>query len=397
MTAIYILSSIILLLAVLCVVLIRVGASLRNENRELNARLISDVAELSALRERLTAITTEQERLKREAELQFGNLATKILDEKTQKSDVRLGEILRPLKQDIERLNRELTERAIKEGEQHASLKEQIAMLANLNRQISTDANNLVKALKGNSKMQGDWGEMILEQILESSGLIRGEQFEVQVTKDENGNTLTNDSGNRLRPDVVVKFPDSKKLVIDSKVSITNYVEYVNSDDRDVQDRALAAHLASVKKHVDELSSKRYQSFVKDAGDFVLMFVPNEGAYLTAMQADHNLWDYAYNKHVVIISPTHLISVLKLVSQLWRHDSQTKNAIAIAEASGKLYDKFVGFMADMSAIEKALSNAGDAYSKAMNKLSTGNGNLVRSVEKLKEMGAKATKQLPEPK
>lgn len=397
MTAIYILSSIILLLAVLCVVLMRVGASLRNENRELNARLISDVAELSALRERLTAITTEQERLKREAELQFGNLATKILDEKTQKSDVRLGEILRPLKQDIERLNRELTERAIKEGEQHASLKEQIAMLANLNRQISTDANNLVKALKGNSKMQGDWGEMILEQILESSGLIRGEQFEVQVTKDENGNTLTNDSGNRLRPDVVVKFPDSKKLVIDSKVSITNYVEYVNSDDRDVQDRALAAHLASVKKHVDELSSKRYQSFVKDAGDFVLMFVPNEGAYLTAMQADHNLWDYAYNKHVVIISPTHLISVLKLVSQLWRHDSQTKNAIAIAEASGKLYDKFVGFMADMSAIEKALSNAGDAYSKAMNKLSTGNGNLVRSVEKLKEMGAKATKQLPEPK
>ena len=397
MTAIYILSSIILLLAVLCVVLMRVGASLRNENRELNARLISDVAELSALRERLTAITTEQERLKREAELQFGNLATKILDEKTQKSDVRLGEILRPLKQDIERLNRELTERAIKEGEQHASLKEQIAMLDNLNRQISTDANNLVKALKGNSKMQGDWGEMILEQILESSGLIRGEQFEVQVTKDENGNTLTNDSGNRLRPDVVVKFPDSKKLVIDSKVSITNYVEYVNSDDRDVQDRALAAHLASVKKHVDELSSKRYQSFVKDAGDFVLMFVPNEGAYLTAMQADHNLWDYAYNKHVVIISPTHLISVLKLVSQLWRHDSQTKNAIAIAEASGKLYDKFVGFMADMAAIEKALSNAGDAYSKAMNKLSTGNGNLVRSVEKLKEMGAKATKQLPEPK
>ena len=397
MTAIYILSAIILLLAVLCYVMMREAGSLRAENKELNAKIIEDTAELAALRERITAITAEQERLKRDAELQFSALANKILDDKTKKSDLRLGELLAPLKQDIEKLNRDINERAIKDGENHASLKEQILMLANLNKQISTDANNLVQALKGNSKMQGDWGEMILEQILESSGLIKGEQFEVQVTKDENGKTLTNDSGNRLRPDVVVKFPDNKRLVIDSKVSLTNYVDYVNSDDKDAQECALAAHLQSVKKHVDELAAKSYQNFVKDAGDFVMMFVPNEGAYISAMQGDHNLWDYAYNKHVVIISPTHLISVLKLVSQLWRHDSQTRNAIAIAEASGKLYDKFVGFMADMSNIEKAINNAGDAYSKAMNKLSTGNGNLVRSVEKLTEMGAKATKQLPEPK
>lgn len=433
MTAIYIFSATTLLLLAMCLIFIKIINSQRSEIKGLNEKLISasvensklsenisiatadrdkaqresDIqikaltdklmeitSEYSRLSERLNILNNEKERIQRENEAQFKELASKILDDKTQKSDIRLNEILKPLKVEIERLNREINERAEKDTKNHASLQEQIKMLASLNQQISSDANNLAQALKGNSKMQGDWGEMVLEQILSASGLIKGEQFEVQVTKDENGNVISNDEGGRLRPDVIVHFPDNKDVIIDSKVSITNYIDYVNSDDKDFQEHALANHISSVKKHVDELAKKKYQDFIKNAGDFVMMFIPNEGAYLTAMQADNKLWEYAYDKRVVIISPTHLISVLKLVSQLWSHDKQTKNALEIAASAGRLYDKFAGFVADMENINKAINNASDAYGKAMNKLSEGRGNILNSIESLKKLGAKATKQLP---
>lgn len=430
---IYILSAIILLLTVAVIVLQRSLGSQRGEIRELNDKLISSTAEHTRLQESLTAtaaecerlrndaeqrskdlngqivqltadnsrlnerlniLTSEKERMQRESEAQFKELASRILDDKTQKSDIRLNEILKPLRDEIERLNRDINERAEKDTRNHASLQEQIKMLAELNQRVSSDANNLAKALKGNSKVQGDWGEMILEQILSASGLEKGSQFDVQMTKDENGNTIANEEGNRLRPDVVVHFPDNKDLIIDSKVSITNYVDYVNADDKDQQEKSLAAHVASVRKHVDELAKKSYQDHIPNASDFVMMFIPNEGAYLTAMQNDQKLWEDAYKKRVVIISPTHLISVLKLVSQLWSHDKQTKNAIEIATAAGRLYDKFVGFVGDMENINKAINNASEAYGKAMNKMCEGRGNILNSIESLKKLGAKATKQLP---
>lgn len=363
----------------------------------LNERIIALTTENSKYNERLTVLATEKERLQREAQLQFGELATKIFDDKARKSDDRLNEILNPLKENIERLKKEITDRSIKDSENHASLREQIGLLRDLNTQIGKDATYLANALKGNNSVQGNWGEQMLEHILSTSGLVKGEQFEVQVTKDDAGNTLTNDDGTRLRPDVIVHLPDDKDIIIDSKVSFRAYIDYVNATDEKTQQEKLREHAASVKKHVDELATKSYQDYVRKAGDFVMMFIPNEGAYLAAMHADAHLWEYAYAKRVVIISPTHLISVLKLVSQLWGHDKQTKNALKIAEEAGKLYDRFVDFTEYMRNIDKGITTARQAYDKAMAKLQDGRGNIMRQVETLQELGAKAKKrlQLPE--
>lgn len=363
----------------------------------LNERIITLSTENSKYNERLTVAASEKERLQREAQLQFNELATKIFDDKARKSDDRLNEILNPLKENIERLKKEINDHSIKDSENHASLREQIGLLRDLNTQIGKDATYLANALKGNNSIQGNWGEQMLEHILSTSGLVKGEQFEVQVTKDDAGNTLTNEAGNRLRPDVIVHLPDEKDIIIDSKVSFRAYVDYVNATDEKTQQEKLREHAISVKKHVDELATKSYQDYVRKAGDFVMMFIPNEGAYLAAMHADSHLWEYAYDKRVVIISPTHLISVLKLVSQLWGHDKQTKNALKIAEEAGKLYDRFVDFTEYMRNIDKGITNARQAYDKAMSKLQDGRGNILRQVETLQELGAKAKKklQLPE--
>lgn len=362
----------------------------------LNERIIVLTTENSKYNERLTVIANEKERLQREAQLQFNELATKILDEKTRKSDDRLNEILSPLKENIERLKKEISERSIKDSENHASLREQIGLLRDLNTQIGKDATYLANALKGNNSVQGNWGEQMLEHILSTSGLIEGEQFEVQVTKDKDGNLFTNEDGGRLRPDVIVHLPGDKDIIIDSKVSFRAYIDYVNAVDEKVQQEKLKEHAASVKKHVDELATKSYQDYVRKSGDFVMMFIPNEGAYLAAMHADSHLWEYAYDKRVVIISPTHLISVLKLVSQLWGHDKQTKNALRIAEEAGKLYDRFVDFTEYMRNIDKGITNARQAYDKAMAKLQDGRGNIIKQVETLQELGAKAKKKLQLP-
>ena len=363
----------------------------------LNERIIALTNENSKFSERISVMNNEKERLQNEARLQFSELATKIFDDKTRKSDDRLNEILNPLKEKIELLKKEINDRSIKDSENHASLKEQIGLLRDLNTQIGKDATYLANALKGNNSVQGNWGEQMLENILSASGLIKGEQFEVQVTKDEAGNTLTNEAGNRLRPDVIVHLPDDKDIIIYSKVSFRAYIDYVNATDEKIQQEKLREHAASVKKHVDELATKSYQDYVRKAGDFVMMFIPNEGAYLAAMHADAHLWEYAYAKRVVIISPTHLISVLKLVSQLWGHDKQTKNALKIAEEAGKLYDRFVDFVDYMHNIDKGITTARQAYDKAIAKLQDGRGNILRQVETLQELGAKAKKklQLPE--
>ena len=363
----------------------------------LNERIIALTNENSKFSERISVMNNEKERLQNEARLQFSELATKIFDDKTRKSDDRLNEILNPLKEKIELLKKEINDRSIKDSENDASLKEQIGLLRDLNTQIGKDATYLANALKGNNSVQGNWGEQMLENILSASGLIKGEQFEVQVTKDEAGNTLTNEAGNRLRPDVIVHLPDDKDIIIDSKVSFRAYIDYVNATDEKIQQEKLREHAASVKKHVDELATKSYQDYVRKAGDFGMMFIPNEGAYLAAMHADAHLWEYAYAKRVVIISPTHLISVLKLVSQLWGHDKQTKNALKIAEEAGKLYDRFVDFVDYMHNIDKGITTARQAYDKAIAKLQDGRGNILRQVETLQELGAKAKKklQLPE--
>lgn len=278
-------------------------------------------------------------------------------------------------------------------------LRQQLNSLMDTNQNISKEARELSQALQGNSKVQGDWGEMILEQILEKSGLVEGENYFVQLTRHADGSVITDDAAHRLRPDVVVMLPDNKYIVIDSKVSLKAYVDYVNSDNDDDRNRNGLAHVQSVRNHLKELETKRYQDYVPGAAgnsiDYVLMFIPNEHAYMAAMSLDRNLWMEAYEKRVVIISPAHVISTLRLIAQLWTRDKQTKNALKIAEEGGKLYDKFVGFLQDLQNVDSSLNRARESYDAALQKLKNGRGNLISKVENLKTLGAKTTKTIPD--
>lgn len=348
--------------------------------------------EYSKISERIKFIEEEKERLTNESELRFKNLATEILANNTQtfkeQNETRLSEILAPFKENIEQFKRTITESYSNEARERFSLQEKIKELIELNQFIGKEAKDLTIALKGNSKVQGDWGEMVLESILEKSGLEKGREFTVQTTTHTDG-------GNRLRADVIINYPDGRKVVIDSKVSLTAYVNFINAEDSEEQERYKKQHLTSIKSHIAELRDKKYQDYLGDkCADFVMMFIPNEAAYLAAMQFDGNIWQEAYDSRVLLISPTHLISVLRLVEQLWIQDRQTRHAIDIAIESGKMYDKLVGFVEDMKKIEKTLGQTQEAYSKAMNKLTDGTGNLIGRAEKLRAMGAKATKMIP---
>lgn len=368
-----------------------------NELREKNESMTLLSAENARLQEQIRLINEEKERLRQESENNFKILANEIFEDKTKRfkelNETRLTEILSPLKEQITKFENTLQDNAKNDIKDREALKEHIKILVELNQTIGKEAKDLTKALKGNSKTQGDWGEMILRDILENCGLQEGIHFTVQQTTDEQGNRLTSSDDRAVRPDVVVKFPQDKSIVIDSKVSLSSYVEYCAAEDEESRKIFINKHLTSVKKHIDELKGQKYQKAIKNSADFVMMFIPNEGAYIAAMQHDNSLWKYAYDNHVMIISPTHLVSVLKLVDQLWQHDKQTKNALRIAEETGKLYDKFVGFTEDMKAIDKTLNSTRTAYDNAMKKLSSGTGNLIKRVSDIKELGAKTSKTL----
>lgn len=342
----------------------------------------------------------ETERIRRanEEDTRFKALAAEILGN-TQRSfreqqEIRMAELLTPLKENIDQFKKTIDEKYTREAQERFSLKEKIEELKALNTTIGQEAKELTAALKGNTKTQGDWGEVILESILEKSGLQKGREFFIQETRGTDGKTIIDESGRGLRPDVVVKYPDGRCVVIDSKVSLTDFVMYVNANTKEERQSAGKAHIASVRRHIAELSTKNYQDYIGDGKtDFVMMFIPHESAYIAAMQLAPELWQEAYDKRVLIISPTHLISVLKLISQLWSHDNQTRNALEIALESGRMYDKFVAFTEDLQKIEKGLSTARDAYDKALNKLKDGNGNLINRAQKLKKMGAKTSKLL----
>ena len=346
----------------------------------------------SRLSERIKFIEEEKERIILESEIRFKNLANDILQQNTasfkEQNETRLTEILAPFKDNLEQFKKVVTESYSSEARERFSLQAKIKELIDLNQTISKDAQNLALALKGNSKVQGNWGEMILESILEKSGLERGREFFVQES-------TYNDEGKRLIADVVINYPDGRKIIIDSKVSLNAYTEIINCDDNNLLEVYKKKHIASIRNHISELNLKKYQDYLGDEkAEFVMMFIPNEAAYICAMQIDPNLWQEAYDKRVLIISPTHLISALRLIEQLWQHDRQTRNAIEIATESGKMYDKLVGFIEDLKLIEKSLTSAQNAYEKALNKLHLGKGNIISKAEKLKEMGAKTTKSLP---
>lgn len=372
--------------------------SMQQRIDDAQATLIDTREENARLKSSLQHFHDEQEYREKQMETQFKNLANEILKQNSMEfkaaNEERLSQILDPLKVNLEEFRKTVTETYSTEARERFSLQERIKELVDLNQNISREARELSEALRGDSKVQGDWGEFVLESILEKSGLIKDEEYFIQVTTDESGNALRNEEGKNLRPDVVVKYPDGRYVIIDSKVSLTAFVDYVNACDEETKKNCAARHVRSVRGHIDELARKSYQNYVGEAKlDFVMMFIPNEPAYIAAMRLEPTLWQEAYDKNVLIVSPTHLVSGLRLISQLWSRDRYTKNAIKIAEEAGKMYDKFADFTSDMEKIEKALTQTQKAYGDAMNKLTAGKGNLVSRAQKMHALGIKASKQL----
>lgn len=388
--------------AVVCIVLVALVVIKDKAVRALRNELEEARIENARLKEKIGNVEAFNNSVREETKAQFKSLAADIFSSQSEKfkeaNETRLSEILNPLKEDIKDFKRRVDDTYMNSSKERTLLGEQMKRLMELNMSIGKEARDLTEALSGNTKVQGDWGEMVLETILVKSGLVEGENYFVQRTKNDDGTQIKNDDNGRLRPDVVVALPDKKCIVIDSKVSLTAYVNYINADNEDDRQRFGKAHLLSVRSHLKELETKRYQDFVgvgnDDRIDYVLMFIPNEHAYMAAMTLDNNLWMEAYEKRVVIISPAHVISTLRLIAQLWTRDKQTKNALKIAEEGGKLYDKFVGFVNDMQTIEQSLGKASEAYASAMSKLHTGRGCIVSKVENLKKLGAKTSKTLP---
>jgi len=359
---------------------------------QLSKQIAGKEADLRAMTEKFTGQKAEIEQLQEKFRIEFKNLANDILEEKTRKfteqNKTRLDEILKPLSEKIRDFEKKVEETYDKESKERFSLGREIKNLADLNQQISREANNLTNALKGQSKTQGNWGEIILESILEKSGLMKDREYVVQQS-------YIVEHGRRLQPDVVVNYPGDRHVVIDSKVSLTAYERFASADRKEEQDSALRDHLISIKNHVNELSSKNYQDLYQlKSLDFVMMFLPIEPAYLVAMQADPGLWNYAYERRVLLISPTNLIAALRMISNLWRVENQNKNALEIARQSGELLDKLAGFVNDLTDIGSKLDSTRKSYDSALNKLSTGKGNLIRRAEKIRELGAKSGKELP---
>lgn len=365
-------------------------------------KYISEIAQLKAqLQSKEELLIRQQEELlnmRNQLNKDFQVLANQILEEKTQRftttNKENIEAILKPLNEKLVEFKSKVEETYDKESKQRFSLEERIRELVALNNQISTDANNLTKALKGNNKIQGNWGEMILESILEKSGLKKGEEYYVQETiKDEFGRTIQSNEGNRMQPDIIVSYPGGRKIVIDSKVSLTAYVRYIEAETDEEKAVAEKEHILSVKQHIDELSKKSYQDYIESL-DFVMMFIPTEPAYILAMQLDSNLWDYAYKKRILLISPTNLIASLKVVADLWKREYQSRNAQEIAKRGAMLYDKFVAFVDTLQDVGKNIDRSQKSYDRAFSQLKDGNGNLIRQAEMLKELGIKSKKELP---
>jgi DNA recombination protein RmuC len=347
----------------------------------------------------------EIERLKRESlqmtdqlKAEFKNLANEILEDKSRRFTIQnqenISAILTPLGENLKEFKKVVAESYNLEAKERFSLGEKVKELSELNKIMSEETRNLTKALKGEAKTQGDWGEMILESILEKSGLRKNEEYFLQEElKNEEGKPLISDSeGKKMRPDAIINYPDKRTVIIDSKVSLNAFIRSNETDDPDQQKKELENHVAAIKKHILDLSSKAYDDYDKSL-DFVLMFIPSEPAYIAALQRDSNLWNFAYEKRILLMNPTNLITSLKLIVDLWKREYQNKNALAIADRGAKLYDKFAGFVDQLETIGDTLDKAKTAYSKAHSVLKSGPGNLIRQAEELKSLGIKSKKSI----
>lgn len=372
-------------------------AAVRDQLTAERQRLSAQIAELNTLLEAERSQSVEKLQLLQNAESQltdrFKTLAGEILEDKTKRfteqNQTNLNQLLEPLKVKITEFQGKVEEVYVQEGKDRSALAEQVKQLMSLNNQLSKDAHNLTSALKGQAKAQGNWGELILERVLEASGLRKGYEYDVQESH-------TRADGTRAQPDVVVHLPEERHLIVDAKVSLTAYEEHANAESEHQREAALKRHLDSVRAHIKELSEKNYQQlYGLKSLDFVLMFIPVEPAFMLAISHDSELWQDAWKKNVLLVSPSTLLFVVRTVAHLWRQEQQNRNAQDIASRGAELYDKLVGFVGDLENLGDKLDQAKRSYDGALNKFANGRGNVIRQAEMLKELGVKPTKQLPQ--
>lgn len=367
--------------------------TIRTEKEAINIQLSKKENDFENLWERNKEQKDEVEKLQEKFTKEFENLANKILEEKstkfTEQNKENMKNILSPLQEKIQLFEKKVDDTHKESIDYHAALRQQIIGLSEMNAQMSKETLNLTKALKGDSKMQGNWGELVLERVLEKSGLEKDREYYVQQSH-------TSVDGNRVFPDVVINLPDGKKMIVDSKVSLTAYEKYINEEDDSLKIGYLKEHVSSIKRHVEQLGEKNYHDLYEiESPDFVLLFIPIEPAFAMALNEDTTLYNKAFEKNIVIVTPSTLLATLRTIDSMWANQKQQENAMEIARQAGALYDKFQGFVEDLIKIGKKIDESKTEYGAAMNKLVEGKGNLITSVEKLKKMGAKAKKALPD--
>jgi DNA recombination protein RmuC len=363
----------------------------KEKSSRLEIRLAETLVEMTNLEDKLKLEKSEIEKLQKKFTTEFQNIANNILKQNSREftnlNQKNIHEILNPLKEKINLFEKKVEDTYTKGLKDQTDLRAELKKLYELNSKISDEANNLTRALKSDTKIQGNWGELVLEKVLERSGLHKGQEYETQEV-------VRNEAGEMLRPDVVIKLPDNKHIIVDSKVSLKAYEAYINSGEDPAKEGFLKQHVESIRKHVKGLGEKNYQhSTTYDSPDFVLLFMPIESAFSAAIQSDIGLFNYAWDKKIVIVSPSTLLATLRTIASIWKHEKQTRNAIEIAKQGGALYDKFQGLIDDFEKLGKQLNTAQNTFESTKNKLK-GKGNLVKQVEKLKELGAKTSKSFP---
>ncbi|MEO6721699.1 MAG: DNA recombination protein RmuC [Ferruginibacter sp.] len=371
---------------------------LRQHHQDLQNSFANQQAKLDNAAEKLATQKEELASLSEQFRFEFRNLAQGILDEKTEKftqvNEEKIKAILDPLKIELVDFRKKVDDTYDKESKERFTLGKEVQRLIEMSQLVSQEANNLTTALKGNNKQQGNWGEMILESILEYSGLTKGREYLVQeFIRDIAGNIIKDEHGKGLQPDITILYPDQRSIIIDSKVSLVAWEQCMCADDIVAQKQYLKEHIQSIRNHIDGLSRKNYPRYAQ-ALDYVLLFIPIEPAFLEAVRSDLHLWKFAYDKRIMLVSPTNLLAVLKIIADLWKVEQQNRHATEIADKAGALYDKFVGFLENLEQVGKKLEDASNCYNSAFKQLSSGRGNIITRVEELKKMGANASKQLP---
>jgi len=366
---------------------------LRQAKDALSIQLTKKETDFDNLFERMREQRQETDELREKFTKEFENLANRILEEKsnkfTEQNKENLKSILSPLQEKIHLFEKKVEDTHKESIDYHAALRQQIVGLKDMNEQMSRETLNLTRALKGDTKMQGNWGELILERVLEKSGLEKGREYYTQQSH-------TTEEGSRIQPDVVINLPDGKKMIVDSKVSLVAYERFINEEDDVLKALHLKEHCNSIRRHIDQLSEKNYHDLYKiESPDFVLLFIPMEPAFASALNEDTTLYSKAFERNIVIVTPSTLLATLRTIDSMWTNQKQQENAYEIARQAGALYDKFEGFVGDLTKVGNKMRDAQSEYQNAMGKLVDGRGNIITSIEKLKKMGAKAKKALPE--